>query len=161
LHEEIATAGPDALTDAGLELLWALVGVADESLAATGTSVTLLQFRALMAVARAGTVSASGLAREVGVAPSTATRLCDRLVRARLVARGASPDDRRLVTLSLTARGIDVVDRVVGWRRAELARRLASVDPSRRDELAAALAACAHALGGAVLSGAAGREAGS
>lgn len=136
----------DPLAEAGLELLWALVGIADESLGAAGAEVTLAQFRALLTVAAEGPLPSTTLARLIGVAPSTATRMCDRLIRARLLARGTSVDDRRLVTLSLTARGTRVVNRVIGWRRAELARRFASIDPSRRTELADALGLCATLL---------------
>jgi DNA-binding MarR family transcriptional regulator len=136
----------DPLTSAGLALLRALVGVADESLVETGTDVTLPQFRVLLAIGTEGPIPSSTLARLLGVAPSTATRMCDRLVRDKLLARGTSPDDRRLVTVSLTARGNRVVSKVIDWRRAELSRRFASIDSFRRRDLADALDVCTAAL---------------
>jgi DNA-binding MarR family transcriptional regulator len=137
----------DLLTSAGLALLWALVGVADQSLVATGTDVTLAQFRVLFAVSAEGSIRSSALARLLGVAPSTATRMCDRLVRDKLLARGVPAEDRRLVTVSLTAKGNRVVSKVIDWRRAELSRRFASIDPLRRHDFAEALNLCATALG--------------
>ena len=137
----------DGLTDAALDALWQFVGIADASLVAAGVPVTLTQFRALTTIARHGPVPATALARLVGVAPSSATRMCDRLVRDRLVARRASPNDRRVVKLALTRRGEAVVRDVTKWRRAALEERFADIDPARRAELASALEDCAWALG--------------
>lgn len=137
----------DGLTDAALDALWQFVGIADASLVAAGVPVTLTQFRALTTIARHGPVPATGLARLVGVAPSSATRMCDRLVRDGLVARRASPNDRRVVNLALTRRGEAVVRDVTKWRRTALEERFAELGPDRRAELASALADCASVLG--------------
>ena len=137
----------DGLTDAALDALWQFVGIADASLVAAGVPVTLTQFRALTMIARHGPVSATTLARLVGVAPSTATRMCDRLVRDGLLARHPSSEDRRVVTLSLTRQGEAVVRDVTIWRRRALAERFADIDSGRRGELAAALEECAFVLG--------------
>jgi DNA-binding MarR family transcriptional regulator len=137
----------DGLTDAALDALWQFVGVADASLVAADVPVTLTQFRALTMIARHGPVSATTLARLVGVAPSTATRMCDRLVRDGLLARRPSVEDRRVVTLSLTRQGEAVVRDVTIWRRRALAERFADIDAGRRAELASALDECAFVLG--------------
>jgi DNA-binding MarR family transcriptional regulator len=136
----------DGLTDAALDALWQFVGIADASLVAAGVPVTLTQFRALTTIARHGPVPATALARLVGVAPSSATRMCDRLVRDGLVARRASPNDRRVVNLALTRRGEAVVRDVTKWRRTALEERFADIDPVRRSELTSALEDCALVL---------------
>ena len=136
----------DGLTDAALNALWQFVGIADASLVAAGVPVTLTQFRALTMIARHGPVSATTLARLVGVAPSTATRMCDRLVRDGLLARRPSAEDRRVVTVSLTRPGEAVVRDVTKWRRVALAERFADIDSGRRAELASALEECVFVL---------------
>ena len=137
----------DGLTDAALDALWEFVGIADASLVAAGVPVTLTQFRALTMIVRHGPVPATTLARLVGVAPSSATRMCDRLVRDGLLARRTSIEDRRVVTLSLTRQGEAVVRDVTIWRRRALAERFADLDSERRVELASALEECAFVLG--------------
>jgi len=130
-----------------LDALWEFVGIADASLVAAGVPVTLTQFRALTMIVRHGPVPATTLARLVGVAPSSLTRMCDRLVRDGLLARQASVGDRRVVTLSLTRQGEAVVRDVTLWRRRVLAERFADLDAARRAELASSLEECAVVLG--------------
>jgi len=134
------------LADAGLDALWQFAGIADASLVATGAPVTITQFRVLTMISRHGPMPLTNLARLVGVAPSTATRMCDRLVRDKLLARRASTEDRRVVTLSLTARGLKIVRDVTAWRREALMERFATIDPERWAALADALEECAAAL---------------
>jgi DNA-binding MarR family transcriptional regulator len=138
---------PDGLTDAALDALWEFVGIADASLVAAGVQVTLTQFRALTMIVRHGPLPATTLARLVGVAPSSATRMCDRLVRDGLLDRRPSLEDRRVVTLSLTRQGGAVVRNVTKWRRRALAERFADLGSERRVELASALEECAFVLG--------------
>jgi DNA-binding MarR family transcriptional regulator len=76
--------------------------------------VTLTQYNALRILRGAGS---DGLCRnEVRdrlVAPvPDATRLLDRLADAGLVAREREGDDRRYVTARITARGLDLLDRI-------------------------------------------------
>ena len=49
--------------------------------------------------------SVGELAQELRISPSTATRLCDRLVRKQLVRRDVDPTNRREVAISLSSRG--------------------------------------------------------
>jgi DNA-binding MarR family transcriptional regulator len=62
---------------------------------------------------------------ELGVDPSTGTRLCDRLVRKGLVRRQRSTSDRRVVRVTLTPAGRSLVDQVTVRRREELSRIVA------------------------------------
>lgn len=104
------------VTDALLEASKALVGIALRTLPG---QVTLSQFRALALLEGAGGMRSSDLADALDVSPSTATRMCDRLVRAGLIDRVTPEDDRRQVRLTLTPTGTKLVrDGLAGRRRA-------------------------------------------
>ena len=135
------------MVDAVLHASRALVAVAARSLAAAAEDVTLPQYRALVILAAQGPRGVASLAEHLGVAPSTATRMCDRLVRKGLVRRRTSSQDRRQVRLALTDTGRELVNDVTDRRRAELAVILGSVPLARRRQLVEALSAFAQAAG--------------
>ncbi|MGH9135443.1 MAG: MarR family transcriptional regulator [Acidimicrobiales bacterium] len=123
----------DDAADALLAASRALVGVSARSLADVD-DVTLPQFRALVVVASRGRVTVSQLAERLDVHPSTATRLCDRLVRKRLIRRGERSEDRREIEIVLAAKGRRLVERVTLRRRrdlAEIASQMSSADLRR------------------------------
>lgn len=138
----------DAVTDAVLLSSRALVAVASRSIAAVDDSVTLPQFRALVVLDRdeAG-LNVGELAHELRIQPSTATRLCDRLVRRRLARRRVNPANRREVTMLLTAAGREVVAEVTRRRRREIASIMAKVPSSQRVAIIEALTAFREAAG--------------
>src|ERR1700691_2441211 len=97
--EPSTTAKPDAaeptrdeLVDAVLGSSRALVAVAARSLANLAEDVTLPQYRFLIELASRGPQRLADLATAVGVDRSTATRMCDRLVRKRLGQRRPSAE---------------------------------------------------------------------
>jgi hypothetical protein len=96
--------GPEreSVVDAVLTASRVLVAIAARSLADVGDEVTLTQYRSLVVLASRGPQSVAALADELGVTPSTVSRLCDRLVRKRLVRRREDRRDRRAVRLALT-----------------------------------------------------------
>lgn len=134
------------LTDALVVASRALVGVAARSLAGVDTEVTLPQFRALVVLA-AGPRRVGELAEVLGVHPSTATRLCDRLVERRLVRRAVDRSNRRETIITLSARGRSVVDRVTTARRREIRPIVERIPPHLREPAVAALVAFATAAG--------------
>jgi DNA-binding MarR family transcriptional regulator len=119
----------DAVTDALLEASKGLVGIALQTLP---SGVTLNQFRALVLLESAPAMRAADLAGALSVSPSTATRLCDRLVRAELLSRDASEDDRREVRLSLTKAGRELVRTGLSRRRKVLGRLVAQIPAEDR-----------------------------
>jgi DNA-binding MarR family transcriptional regulator len=136
----------DAAADALLEASRALVGVAARSLA--DVDVTLPQFRALVVLSRPAPVTVGDLAKALDVHPTTATRLCDRLVRKRLVRRHPGVGaDRRETILSLSAPGRRLVDRVTARRRRDLAAIVERMDRRDRQAVVEALTAFARAAG--------------
>src|SRR6478752_7382452 len=106
--------------DAVLAASRALVGVAARSLAETEDTVTLVQYRALVLLAARGATNVGTLADALAVHQSTATRLCDRLVKRGLVERSTAPQSRREVVVTLTRTGHALLRSVTTKRRAEI-----------------------------------------
>ena len=140
----------DASSDAVEALLSAsraLVGIAARSVADVDPDVTLAQYRALVVLASRGPRKVADIAVELGVAPSTGTRMCDRLIRKGLIGRQRSSADRRVVRLTLTVTGRHLVDRVMRRRRRELATIVATTAEVWHPAVAPALRAFATAAG--------------
>jgi DNA-binding MarR family transcriptional regulator len=142
-----AEEAPDDLVDTVLTASRALVAVAARSLAAAGDEVTLPQYRALVVLAATGPQGTADLAAALAVNPSTATRMCDRLVRKGLVRRHRQAGDRRTVRIALTPAGRDLVATVTKRRRAELARLLGGLPQAQHEPVIAAFRAFAAAAG--------------
>jgi len=124
-----------------------LAGVALRSLDVLDSAVTLPQFRLLAVLADLGPVPSGRAARTLGLDPSTVTRLADRMVAAGHVARGADPGHRGVVTLALTQSGRKLVAAADAWRRRELARIMAKLEPADQAAITAALALLVGAAG--------------
>jgi DNA-binding MarR family transcriptional regulator len=108
----------------------------------------LPQFRALVVLDRADArLNVGELAHELRIQPSTATRLCDRLVRRRLGRRRVNPGNRREVIMMLTPAGRDLVAEVTQRRRREIAAIMAKVPPAQRIAIIDALTAFREAAG--------------
>jgi DNA-binding MarR family transcriptional regulator len=137
----------EELADAVLTASRALVGVAARSLAAVEEEVSLSQYRLLVVLASRGPQRIATLAEALGVNPSSATRLCDRLARRGLVRRRRTTADRREVRVSLAPLGRALVQEVTARRRDEIGRLLADVPAAQRDRIVEALEALARAAG--------------
>src|SRR5262249_26208939 len=114
-------------------------GVADD--------VTLPQYRALVVLASRGSQRVADLAEALGVLPSTATRMTDRLVAKGLVRRARLPHDRRTVRVALSAQGRALVAEVTARPREEIGRVMAEVPQEAWPRLVAALRMFAQAAG--------------
>jgi DNA-binding MarR family transcriptional regulator len=133
--------------DALLAASRALVGLAARSLADLDADVTLPQYRALVVLASRGPQRVVDISTELGVNPSTGTRMCDRLVRKRLIRRYRSTTDRREVRLTLTPTGRELVDEVTKRRRVELVRLVDAMPDAWAKPLVAALRSLTTAAG--------------
>jgi len=136
-----------ALVHAVMVAAQALVGVAAQGIAQVEDRVTLPQFRVLMLVATRGGLNLGALAQAMGVHPSNASRACDRLVDAGLLARSESTLDRRNLMLELTPDGQALIDEVIDHRRNAIATILEGLPESRRRTLANAMLSFAEAAG--------------
>ncbi|MEU6081367.1 MarR family transcriptional regulator [Streptomyces sp. NPDC047108] len=137
----------DAVTRAVLAASRLLVGVSARSLAAVEDRVTLAQFRLLVVLSTHGSAKLVTLADRLGVNPSTAMRMIDRLITAGLADRRTNPDNRRETLLRLTDEGRSLVDDVMVRRRREIASIVARLAPEQRAALIEALTAFSEAGG--------------
>ena len=105
VHRGVADQVADeAAVDAVLTASRTLVAVATRSLGAAAEDTTIAQYRALVVLASRGPQRIGDLAGALDVTPSTAGRMCDRLVRKGLM-RHRARADRRAVRVSVTAAG--------------------------------------------------------
>ncbi|GAA4226869.1 MarR family transcriptional regulator [Actinomadura meridiana] len=139
--------GVDEVAAAVLTASRLLVAISARSLAAVEGTVTLPQFRLLVVLSSQGPLKLVTLAALLGVNPSTATRMAERLAATGLVDRKASPDSGREVRIELTAAGRCIVDDVTARRRARITEIVARMPPAHRHALVAALRAFTEAGG--------------
>jgi DNA-binding MarR family transcriptional regulator len=120
--------------DSAIDAAGVLMGVAARSVQHVEDIVTSPQLRVLMLIELSGPQTLGGVAAELGVHASNATRTCDKLVQAKLISRREAPEDRRFVRLDLTRRGRQLVERVIDERRRAMA---AVLDGLPEDDLEA------------------------
>jgi DNA-binding MarR family transcriptional regulator len=140
--------GSGEVVDSVLSASRALVAVAARSLATVADDVTLPQYRALVELAVRGPQRPADLAAALGVDRSTTTRMCDRLVRKRLISRRHSSADRRSVRIALSADGVALVEEVTRRRRLEIERIVQRIPATDRPLVVAALHTFTEAAGG-------------
>ena len=137
----------DEVTDAVLTASRVLVAVAARSLAGVASDVTLVQYRALVVLCSRGPQTMARLAEALECSPSTATRLCDRLVARGLVERAPRAGNRRVIEVSSTAKANGLVREVTVRRRRDIAKIVRQVNPTQRGPMVDALRAFAEAAG--------------
>ncbi|MEU6573280.1 MarR family transcriptional regulator [Streptomyces sp. NPDC046805] len=123
-----------------------IVALSARALAAVDVPLTLPQLRSLVALHACGPIKLAAMAATLGVNPSTALRMVERLESIGLIDRRANPDNRREVVLRLTPTGQDLVDQVLSHRRTAIrtlverlpARERAGLVPALRALTAAA-----------------------
>ncbi|MFC8271869.1 MarR family winged helix-turn-helix transcriptional regulator [Streptomyces sp. NPDC057271] len=140
-HEETDPVQDDieAVTRAVLTASRLLVALSARSLATVEDSITLPQFRMLVVLSTRGPSKLVALAEQLGVQPSTAMRMVDRLIASGLMSRRTNPDNRRETELSLTEAGGRVVQDVTARRRGEITAVLRRLEPAQRSALVEAL----------------------
>jgi len=92
-------------------------------------------------------LSTGRLAAELRISAPAVTQLTDRLTRKSLVVRQPVQGDRRVVLLSLTALGMNLVDGVRRHRNEVFAKALGHLNHSDRAEVIDALKKISQALG--------------
>ncbi|WP_067564369.1 MarR family winged helix-turn-helix transcriptional regulator [Nocardia acidivorans] len=125
-----------ATVEEAAERLVTLWGQAQQAVA---TRVSPSQLQALAIVHRHGQINLNGLAAELDAMPSSASRLCDRLQAAGLLARTASLSNRREVMLALTRDGQRLLTEVSSIRRRALSQVLQGMSGPGREALLAGL----------------------
>jgi len=148
-HPRIAASESDQrlVVDAVVSASRALAGVAARSLAGLEEEVTLAQYRMLVLLCARGAQRIADLAEALGVNPSTATRMSDRLVAKRLARRQRQTTDRRSVRVAVTEAGRSLVEEVTERRRGEIVRVVEAMPQEARVPLVEALQAFSDAAG--------------
>jgi DNA-binding MarR family transcriptional regulator len=98
-----------------------------------GDLLTFSQYGLLQSLDGCDTARVSDLASGAGVSPSTATRILDALERRAIIRRDRSVEDRRAVTVTLTALGRRTLDRQVAWMRGRQRAFYESLPDGERD----------------------------
>jgi DNA-binding MarR family transcriptional regulator len=106
--------------------------------------LTQTQLSALATVARDGPLRLGDLAAAERIAPSTLTRLVSALEERGYVERSAVPGDARAWFVSVTERGLAVLDQIRRETTSLLADDLARLPAGERAALSAALPALEH-----------------
>lgn len=143
------------LIDSFLRASRLLVALSARSLDEASSPITFAQFRALLVISRGSANNQTQLAEELDVAPSSVTRMVDRLESAFLVERTRAGSGTRGLALCVTEKGQQVVQEVTDRRRALIAEVVANMPTDRVDALVEALDAFADAGNEPKLSGAA------
>jgi DNA-binding MarR family transcriptional regulator len=109
------------------------------------TGLSLTQCKAILEIGGLGVVSPScqlkELAEKLGASKPALSRAVDDLVKKKLVTRVEDPEDRRARRVELTARGREVVDRIVTVRMKGIAAFAATLTPTQRRKIDAAVEA--------------------
>ncbi len=106
---------------------------------AGGLTLSIPQFRTLLYIGRHPATSLSAVAEHIGLTLPSMSKLVDGLVAGKLADRGESREDRRRLTLSLTARGSGVLERVREAALRSMVKRLSALSAPERAEVAHAM----------------------
>ena len=140
--------GPDpthaaAIDDAAQVLLFAFDAAREQ----VTPRLSWPQLNALLVVERSEGINLGGLATELKMLLSSASRLCDRLVASGLVERVPGRADRREIALYLTSASRQVLAELRAIRRHALGEVLEKMSPSGRAALLRGLTEFADAAG--------------
>ena len=91
------------------------------------------QYRALQYINRNPGVSLQTLAHHLGLTAPTVSKMVDGLVFESFVTRAASSHDRRKITLTLTSRGIEILEQAHQTTQDRLADVIAHLAPDECD----------------------------
>ena len=138
---------PQDATDAFVIASRALVSLAVRTIDEAPVDVTLAQHRVLVLLAARGELAVGDIAVDLGVNPSNATRICDRLQRLGLISRTRSPQDGRVVVVELSSNGAALVKDVTARRRIEVKKVLDRMTPEQTTRVVDALKVFNRAAG--------------
>lgn len=124
-----------------------LVAMSASSIEASPVDVTLNQYRALVVLASGSPMKMTDLGRQLGISPSSTTRLVDRLERKGLVARAVNENSRRVIDVGLEPAGEELVAWVMAERRRRFATLIEDLPERRRSTMARAFTDLAGLLG--------------
>lgn len=101
--------------------------------------ITTPQFLALVVLKDRPGITMGELCERLYLACSTATDLIDRMEKNGYLERNRDPDDRRVIRLSITEKGQNIIDQVINARRRYVDSILKQLTQKEIDQLAQAL----------------------
>jgi len=101
--------------------------------------ITTPQFLALVVLKDRPGITMGELCERLYLACSTATDLIDRMEKNGYLERNRDPDDRRVIRLSITEKGQNIIDQVINARRRYVDSILKQLTQEEIDQLAQAL----------------------
>ena len=124
--------------DAGIDFVAAFDALAQAVRRARGSAaadggLTLSQYGLLEGLTTRPAARVQELAGHAGITPSTATRILDALERRGIVRRVRSVEDRRVVAVSLTEHGQQLLQDQQEWLRGRQRAFYASLPPTERE----------------------------
>jgi len=96
------------------------------------SGVNMPQFAAMALLGQLGETTMSNLTRELGTTMGAVTNIIDKLVYAEYVTRKRNPRDRRIVNVTLTPKGSEVLEHHQGWGADSLEGFLSDLTPQDR-----------------------------
>lgn len=139
-----ASGGPgrvdrEAVVNELMETSRLMVAIAARTVAQVDAQVSMPQFRLLVVLHLGGTQRVSDLATELGVHPSTAGRMVERLVSKGLITREEGKD-RREILVTLTPRGREFTMETTQRRREQFADLLNLFDDAQLAQIGRGMA---------------------
>lgn len=101
--------------------------------------LSIPQFRTLAFIDRNADASLSDVAEHIGLTLPSLSKIVDGLVNRKFVTRQTARDDRRRMTLALTARGLNALETSRAATRACLAEDLAALSDRQRETVVQAM----------------------
>jgi DNA-binding MarR family transcriptional regulator len=101
-----------------------------------GCDISMAQLHVLATLHEQGDLTVGALAESLGISAPSASAVVDRLVERDLVARERSEDDRRIVRLSLSGTGRQLIEQIHGLGADQFRRVLAELSDDELGDLA-------------------------
>jgi DNA-binding MarR family transcriptional regulator len=102
--------------------------ISDHAPEFTEVGVTMAQAKVLYVVLAAGHLRMSELANRLGISPSSASEIVERLVELRLLQRAEDADDRRQVVITTTPDAVALLERFRELNQRQLRELLGRLD---------------------------------
>lgn len=108
--------------------------------------VPLAQLKSLLIITAKGETNFSTLAQDLGVTPGDVTGIIERLVEQGLVSRKPSPEDRRVIWLEATDKGLDLLTNLMESQTRHMVRILEYMSLEDLTSLLRGLSGFIHAV---------------
>ena len=109
-------------------------------------SLTPLHFEIMMLLTEEGTLPVAKIGERLVLAKAHMTQLVDKLVENEIVVREADPDDRRVIRVSITAKGKETLDKIHERVGRAFKKALSSLSENDLKELTTSLSKIRNVL---------------